>query len=221
MILYYVLQEFWISRIDEWCAIGCPKNLQPKGGLQQHVHDSMSYQISADTTGTYNPDSQRYSGSHDPLESNTSCAAESPKILLSQGKLALPWIQWTDPRTSQVIQWLDKHPTPHQMLFSDSLSVVREENRPVVRNTRNLSMDCTPRIQEWHQQWYEDSCWSPSEEFWWLSQKPTSDISILTMSLFPGAFTYWYILRLLEIDATCGRNYNSDKAQTCRYHMDR
>ena len=138
MILYYVLQEFWISRIDEWCAIGCPKNLQPKGGLQQHVHDSMSYQISADTTGTYNPDSQRYSGSHDPLESNTSCAAESPKILLSQGKLALPWIQWTDTRTSQVIQWLDKHPTTHQMLFSDSLSVVREENRPVVRNTRDV-----------------------------------------------------------------------------------
>ena len=98
----------------------------------------MSYQQIIDNTRVHNPASEAHDGSHETLGTYTSCQTASPEVLLSQGNPPLPRIHWTDSRISRVLEWLQRHPNKRQALFSDSLSIAREENREVVRNTKNI-----------------------------------------------------------------------------------
>ncbi|EGO21071.1 hypothetical protein SERLADRAFT_441458 [Serpula lacrymans var. lacrymans S7.9] len=92
--------------------------------------------------------SQQLSGEgHSIARTLTSCKTGSVQTLASQGNPpALSRITWSNKRTDRIMDWLEKHPVRHQMLFSDSLSVARGENRPVVRNTKSVRVPIVRRI---------------------------------------------------------------------------
>ncbi|EGN94783.1 hypothetical protein SERLA73DRAFT_155513 [Serpula lacrymans var. lacrymans S7.3] len=92
--------------------------------------------------------SQQLSGEgHSITKTLTSCKTGSVQTLASQGNPPAPSrITWSNQRTDRIMDWLEKHPVRRQMLFSDSLSVARGENRPVVRNTKSVRVPIVRRI---------------------------------------------------------------------------
>ncbi|EGN98568.1 hypothetical protein SERLA73DRAFT_74761 [Serpula lacrymans var. lacrymans S7.3] len=92
--------------------------------------------------------SQQLSGEgHSIARTLTSCKTGSVQTLASQGNPPAPsHITWSNKCTDHIIDWLEKHPVQRQMLFSDSLSVARGENWPVVRNTKSVRVPIVRRI---------------------------------------------------------------------------
>ncbi|EGN96976.1 hypothetical protein SERLA73DRAFT_75820 [Serpula lacrymans var. lacrymans S7.3] len=74
----------------------------------------------------------------DFITTDTSCQTASEHTLQKQGNPPRPaQIKWTNSHTDKLVEWLEKHPKCRYVLFSDSTTVAKEENREVLKTTND------------------------------------------------------------------------------------
>ncbi|EGO30496.1 hypothetical protein SERLADRAFT_454814, partial [Serpula lacrymans var. lacrymans S7.9] len=104
----------------------------------------MASQKSDDDTSSDNPSADspsRY------IPTDTSCQTASLRTLQNQGNIPKPaQINWSNPRTDRLVDWLEKHPRRRYVLFSDSTAVAKEENRDASRSTKHTKASLHRRI---------------------------------------------------------------------------
>ncbi|EGO29496.1 hypothetical protein SERLADRAFT_457306, partial [Serpula lacrymans var. lacrymans S7.9] len=104
----------------------------------------MASQNSDDDTSSDNPSADspsRY------IPTDTSCQTASLRTLQNQGNIPKPaQINWSNPRTDRLVDWLEKHPKRRYVLFSDSTAVAKEENRDASRSTKHTKASLHRRI---------------------------------------------------------------------------